>query len=81
MPRRRSVRILWAISFPSEHSQPLPTIRTQTDPHTAKFSGYQYGGRPLGLSYVKYQTFPEAGSGDGMEGAESTAGLTQDQIM
>lgn len=47
----------------------------------AKFSGYQYGGRPLGLSYVKYLN---SGGGlddhmDGMEG--NTAGLTQDQIM
>ncbi|KAL3426202.1 RNA-binding protein [Phlyctema vagabunda] len=41
-----------------------------------KFSGYQYGGRPLGLSFVKYQT---PGSGDAME-TEATS-LTQDQIM
>ncbi|KAI6707865.1 hypothetical protein JHW43_009605, partial [Diplocarpon mali] len=39
-----------------------------------KFSGYQYGGRPLGLSFVKYQT-----PGDAME-TEATS-LTQDQIM
>lgn len=44
---------------------------------TAKFTGYQYGGRPLGLTYVKYMN---AGSGDGMEDAEAT-GVTQDQIM
>ncbi|PMD14083.1 RNA-binding domain-containing protein [Hyaloscypha hepaticicola] len=43
-----------------------------------KFSGYQYGGRPLGLSFVKYQT-PGGGSGDAME-TEAT-NLTQDQIM
>ncbi|RKF57489.1 putative RNA-binding protein [Golovinomyces cichoracearum] len=42
-----------------------------------KFSGYQYGGRPLGLSFVKYQT--PAGNGDAME-SEAT-NLTQDQIM
>lgn len=42
-----------------------------------KFSGYQYGGRPLGLSFVKYQN-PNAG-GDAME-TEATS-LTQDQIM
>ncbi|EKD15108.1 RNP domain protein [Drepanopeziza brunnea f. sp. 'multigermtubi' MB_m1] len=39
-----------------------------------KFSGYQYGGRPLGLSFVKYQT---PGGVDAME----TETLTQDQIM
>ncbi|KAI4126208.1 MAG: hypothetical protein LQ338_003866 [Usnochroma carphineum] len=43
----------------------------------SKFTGYQYGGRPLGLTYVKYMN---AGSGDGMEDAEAT-GVTQDQIM
>ena len=45
----------------------------------AKFSGYQYGGRPLGLTYVKYanQQLP----GDPMQGTEATGGLTQDQIM
>lgn len=42
-----------------------------------KFTGYQYGGRPLGLSFVKYQT-PGLG-GDAME-TEATS-LTQDQIM
>ncbi len=44
----------------------------------AKFSGYQYGGRPLGLTYVKYQN---VGNGDAMEGTEASGGLTQDQIM
>lgn len=44
----------------------------------AKFTGYQYGGRPLGLTYVKYTN---VGSGDAMEGTEATGGLTQDQIM
>lgn len=44
----------------------------------AKFTGYQYGGRPLGLTYVKYLN---ANSGDAMEGTEPTGGLTQDQIM
>ena len=43
----------------------------------AKFTGYQYGGRPLGLSYVKYTN---QGGGDMMEGAEPT-GSMQDQIM
>ena len=45
---------------------------------TAKFTGYQYGGRPLGLTFVKYQS---ANGGDPMEGEEATGGLTQDQIM
>lgn len=46
----------------------------------AKFTGYQYGGRPLGLTYVKY-TNQSNGTGDAMEGAEMTGGMTQDQIM
>jgi hypothetical protein len=45
---------------------------------TAKFTGYQYGGRPLGLTYVKYTN---ANGGDAMEGAEATGRITQDQIM
>jgi len=43
----------------------------------SKFTGYQYGGRPLGLTYVKYSN---QANGDAMEGTEHT-GLTQDQIM
>ncbi|KAF3010774.1 hypothetical protein E8E13_007738 [Curvularia kusanoi] len=52
----------------------------QPDAETAiaKFTGYQYGGRPLGLSYVKYTN---QNNGDVMEGSEHTGGLTQDQIM
>jgi hypothetical protein len=46
--------------------------------NTAKFTGYQYGGRPLGLTFVKYTN---AGSGDAMEGTEATGGLTQEEIM
>jgi len=45
---------------------------------TAKFTGYQYGGRPLGLTFVKYSN---VGGGEAMEGTEATGGLTQDQIM
>ncbi|KAI9798811.1 MAG: hypothetical protein M1825_004984 [Sarcosagium campestre] len=41
----------------------------------SKFSGYQYGGRPLGLAFVKYLT------GDSMDVTDSTPVLTQDQIM
>ena len=43
-----------------------------------KFTGYQYGGRPLGLTYVRYSN---QSNGDAMEGTEATGGLTQDQIM
>ncbi|OAX81823.1 hypothetical protein ACJ72_03836 [Emergomyces africanus] len=43
-----------------------------------KFTGYQYGGRPLGLTFVKYLN---NGSADAMEGTDATGGLTQDQIM
>ncbi|KAL1867844.1 hypothetical protein VTK73DRAFT_3925 [Phialemonium thermophilum] len=43
----------------------------------AKFQGYQYGGRPLGLSFVKYIT---PGGGDAMD-TDPHGGLTQDQIM
>lgn len=44
---------------------------------TAKFSGYMYGGRPLGLTFVKYTN----ANGNEMEGQEATGGLTQDQMM
>lgn len=44
----------------------------------AKFTGYQYGGRPLGLTYVKYQN---PNGAEAMEGQEETGGMTQDQIM
>ncbi|PHH61628.1 hypothetical protein CDD82_2123 [Ophiocordyceps australis] len=43
----------------------------------AKFQGYQYGGRPLNLSFVKYLN---RGGSDTME-TDAHAGLTQDQIM
>ncbi|KAI1760000.1 RNA-binding domain-containing protein [Hypoxylon sp. FL1150] len=43
----------------------------------SKFQGYHYGGRPLGLSFVKYVT---PGGGDSME-TDAHGGLTQDQIM
>jgi len=42
-----------------------------------KFSGYQYGGRPLGLSFVRYANVSNGASGgDAMD----TEGA-QDQIM
>ncbi|OJJ49208.1 hypothetical protein ASPZODRAFT_59811 [Penicilliopsis zonata CBS 506.65] len=45
----------------------------------AKFTGYQYGGRPLGITFVKYLT--QGAGPDAMEGTEPTGGITQDQIM
>ena len=52
----------------------LPML--STNPGLDKFTGYQYGGRPLGLTYAKYQN-----PGDAMEGQEESGGMTQDQIM
>ncbi|KAL3479534.1 hypothetical protein BJX99DRAFT_72170 [Aspergillus californicus] len=46
----------------------------------AKFTGYQYGGRPLGITFVKYATGSQE-HGDPMDGAEPIGGMTQDQIM
>ncbi|KLO98786.1 Gbp2p [Fusarium fujikuroi] len=43
----------------------------------AKFQGYQYGGRPLNLSFVKYLN---QGGNDVMD-TDPHGGLTQDQIM
>ena len=56
----------------------FPALFCNADFSLAKFTGYQYGGRPLGLSYVKYTN---QNNGDVMEGTEHTGGLTQDQIM
>lgn len=52
---------------------------SQGDAETAiqKFTGYQYGGRPLGLAYVKYTNQ----GGDMMEGQEMTGGSMQEQMM
>ncbi|ETI24965.1 hypothetical protein G647_04335 [Cladophialophora carrionii CBS 160.54] len=44
----------------------------------SKFTGYMYGGRPLGLSYVKYTN---ANGNEPMEGQEATGDMTQDQMM
>lgn len=46
------------------------------DTAISKFQGYQYGGRQLGLSYVKYLT---QGGGDTMD--TDHGGLTQNDIM
>ena len=53
-------------------------LRNYANMSPAKFTGYQYGGRPLGLTYAKYLN---ANGADAMEGTEETTGLTQDQIM
>lgn len=42
----------------------------------SKFAGYQYGGRPLGLTYVRYTNR----DGDAMEGTE-VGGEIQQQMM
>ncbi|KAI1632032.1 RNA-binding domain-containing protein [Biscogniauxia mediterranea] len=66
---------------PSGRSRGTGVVRfdSQGTAETAisKFQGYQYGGRPLGLSYVKYLT---PGGGDSMD-TDAHGGLTQDQIM
>jgi RNA recognition motif-containing protein len=50
---------------------------SQEDAATAitKFTGYEYGGRPLGLSYVRYTN--QGGEMEGMEGS----GSMQQQMM
>lgn len=45
----------------------------------AKFTGYQYGGRPLGITFVRY-VHPSGAGSVGDVGDES-AGITQDQMM
>jgi len=51
-------------------------ILTFTYTVLAKFTGYQYGGRPLGLSYVRYTNRE-----DGGDLMDADNGLTQDQMM
>lgn len=46
----------------------------------AKFTGYQYGGRPLGITFVKYVTPPSAPA-DMMDVPPPTGPMTQDQMM
>lgn len=46
------------------------------DTAISKFQGYQYGGRQLGLSYVKYL---QPGGGDAMD--TDHGGMTQSDIM
>ena len=47
-------------------------------PPLAKFTNYQYGGRPLGLSFVKY--LAQDGT-DALQGGDGMEGMTQDQTM
>ena len=47
----------------------------------AKFSGYQYGGRPLGITFVKYMNAGAPHNSDIMMEGQEPTGLTQDQIM
>lgn len=66
---------------PSGRSRGTGVVRfdSQTTAETSitKFQGYQYGGRPLGLSYVKYIT---PGGGDSMD-TDAHGGLSQEQMM
>ncbi|KAI1428912.1 hypothetical protein F5Y12DRAFT_710463 [Xylaria sp. FL1777] len=66
---------------PSGRSRGTGVVRfdSQTTAETSitKFQGYQYGGRPLGLSYVKYIT---PGGGDSMD-TDTHGGLSQEQMM
>ncbi|KAI5857287.1 RNA-binding domain-containing protein [Durotheca rogersii] len=66
---------------PSGRSRGTGVVRfdstTTAETAISKFQGYHYGGRPLGLSFVKYLI---PGGGDSME-TDAHGGLTQDQIM
>ena len=67
---------------PSGRSRGTGVVRFDS-PETAdtaisKFQGYQYGGRPLGLSFVRYL---QPGGGDDSMDTDAHVGVTQDQIM
>lgn len=49
------------------------------DTAISKFTNYQYGGRPLGLSYVRYLN--TGGPSDEQGGGMDTSGMTQEGIM
>ncbi|KAA8894272.1 hypothetical protein FN846DRAFT_913077 [Sphaerosporella brunnea] len=57
---------------PSGRSRGTGVVQFEVADHAevaiAKFSGYLYGGRPLGLSFVRYTNY----GGDAMEGTEAT---------
>lgn len=67
---------------PSGRSRGSGVVRFDTaetaETAIAKFQGYQYGGRPLGLGFVKYLT--PGLPADNMD-TDPHGGLTQDQIM
>lgn len=70
---------------PSGRSRGTGVVRFDS-PDTAetaiqKFQGYQYGGRPLGLSFVRYLNAGGNAEGMGMDMDAPHGGLTQDQIM
>ena len=67
MPQQRLVSLLHRLAV-DYHAHSL----------LEKFTGYQYGGRPLGLTFVKYMN---PNNGDTMEETEGAGGMTQDQIM
>lgn len=54
-------------------------LEFEIDSLAAKFSGYLYGGRPLGLSYVRYTNYG-ANADHPMEGTEAIA-PPQDQMQ
>lgn len=66
---------------PSGRSRGTGVVRFDTadtaDTGIAKFQGYQYGGRQLGLSFARYL---QPGGGDAMDTNEH-GGLTQNDIM
>lgn len=66
---------------PSGRSRGTGVVRFDTaetaDTAIAKFQGYQYGGRQLGLSFVRYL---QPGGGDAMDTTDH-GGLTQNDIM
>lgn len=67
---------------PSGRSRGTGVVRFDSadtaDTAISKFQGYQYGGRPLGLSFVRYL---QPGGGDDSMDTDAHAGVTQDQIM
>ncbi|KAM0322399.1 hypothetical protein ACHAQA_009466 [Verticillium albo-atrum] len=71
---------------PSGRSRGTGVVQFDTaetaDTAIQKFQGYQYGGRPLSLSFVRYLNAPGgAGAGGDSMDTDAHGGLTQDQIM
>ncbi|CAI4214596.1 unnamed protein product [Parascedosporium putredinis] len=67
---------------PSGRSRGTGVVRFETvetaETSITKFQGYQYGNRPLGLSFVRYL---HPGGGEDSMDTDNHGGLTQDQIM